>query len=293
MGTIEVTPISPILGAEVRGVDLAAPVDDASFELIRDAFHEHGVLFFKDSAEMEPDVHVDFASRFGPLHTHPAAPTHESNDAIFVIHTHRDSTVSNGNGWHTDVSCDEEPPLGTMLQLNLLPPNGGDTLFACMASAYDALSQTMKDFLAPLTALHESEHVYRGRYAERGVDDTGKVYPSAEHPIVRTHPETGRQALYVNRGFTTKIPSLSSHESTAVLAMLLDHCAKAEFQVRHRWDRHDVAFWDNRRLQHFAMWDYWPHERKGHRVTVKGDRPFHRSDGVSAEPLKRISDGHF
>ena len=293
MGTIEVTAVSPILGAEVRGVDLASPVDDASFELIRDAFHDHGVLFFKGSGPIEPDVHVAFASRFGPLHTHPAAPTHEANDAIFVIHTHRDSKVSNGNGWHTDVSCDEEPPLGTMLQLHLLPPNGGDTLFACMAAAYEVLSQTMKDFLAPLTALHESEHVYRGRYSDRGVDDTGKVYPNAEHPVVRTHPVTGRQALYVNRGFTTRIPSLSAYESKAVLAMLFDHCAKPEFQVRHRWDKYDVVFWDNRRLQHFAMWDYWPNERKGHRVTVKGDRPFHREDGVSAEPLTTVSDGHF
>lgn len=293
MSTIDVTPISPVLGAEVRGVDLSAPVDDPLFDKIRDAFHEHGVLFFKDSGPMDPDVQVEFASRFGPLHRHPAAPTLEANDAIFVIHTHRDSKVSNGNGWHTDVSCDEEPPLGTMLQLHLLPPSGGDTLFACMGAAYDSLSQTMKDFLAPLTALHESEHVYRGRYADRGVDDAGKVYPSAEHPIVRTHPETGRQTLYVNRGFTTRIPSLSLHESKAVLSMLLDHCERSEFQVRHRWEKNDVAFWDNRRVQHFAMWDYWPHERKGHRVTVKGDRPFHRTDGMSGEALKRVSDGHF
>ncbi len=293
MTGITVTPVSPVVGAEVRGVDLASPISDDTFAEVLGAFHEHGVLFFKDSGPIEPETQVAFASRLGPLHTHPAAPTLEGHDAIFVIHTHKDSRVSNGNGWHSDVSCDEEPPLGTMLQLHQLPPAGGDTLFACMAAAYDALSGPMKNFVSELTALHSSEHVYRGRYADRGVDDTDKVYPEAEHPVVRTHPVTGRQALYVNRGFTTKVLGLSPHESRSMLHMLFEHCERNEFQVRHRWDVNDVVLWDNRRLQHFAMWDYWPHERKGHRVTVKGDRPFHRAGGEPRSSTLRVSSGQF
>lgn len=293
MTTMHVTPISPVLGADVRGVDLAGSVTDEVFEGVLDAFHRHGVLFFKDCGLIDPSTQVEFGSRFGPLHTHPAAPTLDGHDAIFVIHADKNSKVANGNGWHTDVSCDEEPPLATMLQLRQLPPSGGDTLFACMASAYDALSGPMKKFLAGLSATHDSEHVYRGRYADRGVDDTEKVFPKSVHPIVRTHPVTERQTLYVNRGFTTEIVGLEAAESRAMLNLLFEHCARPEFQIRHRWDLYDVALWDNRRLQHFAMWDYWPNERMGHRVTIKGDRPFFRPDGGSAPSEMRISEGHF
>jgi taurine dioxygenase len=127
--------------------------------------------------------------------------------------------------------------------------------------------------LAGLTATHGSEHVYRGRYADRGMNDIGKVYPQAVHPIVRTHPETGRKALYVNRTFTTRIDALSPAESEAILGLLFDHSEQIDFQIRFRWERNDVAFWDNRCVMHHAVWDYWPHERKGRRVTIKGDRP--------------------
>lgn len=291
MGEITVRPVSPVLGAEVHGVDLARPVTDEQFAEIHRAFLDHGVLFFKGSGPIEAEVQIAFASRFGPLHRHPAAPTHPDHDEVFVIHTHRDSKVANGNGWHTDVSCDEEPPLATMLQLHVLPPVGGDTLFACMAAAYDALSPRMQGFLCGLTARHSSEHVYRGRYADRGVDDAGRSYPETDHPVVRTHPDTGRQALYVNRGFTTRINELTASESRALLDMLLAHCERQEFQIRHRWEGNDVALWDNRRLQHMAMWDYWPHERKGHRVTVRGDRPFHSPDGVAGDTAVRVSSG--
>jgi taurine dioxygenase len=210
---------------------------------------------------------------FGPLHQHPAAPEMPGQPEIFVIHVHRDSQIANGEFWHSDVSCDEEPPLATMLQIHVLPDSGGDTLFVNMYAAFEALSEPLKQMLSGLTALHGSEHVYRGRYSDRDVDDEGKIYPVASHPIVRTHPETGKQALYVNRTFTTRIEGLSENESDALLTFLFAHCERPDFQIRFRWEKNDVAFWDNRCTLHRAMWDYWPNERKGHRVSIKGDRP--------------------
>ena len=275
--TIEVNRVTPAIGAEVRGIDLRAPLSNRQFDEIHDAFAAYQVLFFRDQEELAPEEQVRFGRMFGDLHTHPAAPTHPEYPEIFVIHTHKDSKIANGNAWHSDVSCDKEPPLGTCLQLHLLPSSGGDTLFASMYAAYDALSDRMKEILAPMTALHQSEHIYRGRYADRGVDDEGKIYPSAEHPIIRTHPVTGKQAIYVNASFTTRIVGLKKKESDALLQFLFTHCARPEFQTRWRWKKNDVIIWDNRCAQHFAIWDYWPEERRGHRVTIAGDRPIHLS----------------
>ena len=192
-------------------------------------------------AEIPPAVHVAIGRMFGELHMHPAAPQMPGYPEVFVIHAHRDSQVANGEFWHSDVSCDEVPPLGTMLQIHVLPEIGGDTLFANMYTAFDALSAPMKRMLEGLTARHESEHVYRGRYSDRGVDDTGRSYPHADHPVVRTHPETGRKALFVNRTFTTRINGLTESESRAVLALLFDHCEQVDFQIRFRWERNDDA----------------------------------------------------
>ncbi len=274
--TIEITPVSPAIGAEIRGVDLREPLSNKQFDEIHDAFAAHQVVFFRGQEELTPEAQVRFGRMFGDLHTHPAAPTHPEHPELFVIHAHKDSKIANGNFWHTDVSCDEQPPLGTALQLHILPKTGGDTLFASMYAAYDALSDRMKEILSSLTALHESEHIYRGRYSDRGVDDAGMEYPSAEHPLIRTHPVTGRQAIYVNQSFTTRILGLKRKESDALLAFLFQHCARPEFQIRWRWQKNDLAFWDNRCTQHFAMWDYWPEERRGHRVTVLGEKPFHK-----------------
>jgi taurine dioxygenase len=146
-------------------------------------------------------------------------------------------------------------------------------MFASMYAAYEALSPRMKEFVTGLTAMHESEHHYRGRYAERGVNDAGKVYPSAEHPLVCTHPETGRRYIFVNTTFTTHIRSIEPAESQTILAFLLRHIENPYFQVRFKWQVNDVAVWDNRCTQHIAIWDYWPHERSGHRVTIKGSAP--------------------
>ena len=147
-------------------------------------------------------------------------------------------------------------------------------MFANMYAAYEALSPPMRDFLAGLTAVHDGEKLYRGRYTS---DDRGRVYPRAEHPVVRTHPVTGRQALFVNSFFTTRIVQLRAEESDALLQFLFRHIETPEFACRFRWEKNSVAFWDNRSAQHHALWDYFPHTRHGYRVTVKGDRPFHRT----------------
>lgn len=273
---LTVTPMSPVLGAEIRGVDLTGEIDDATFAAIRQAFHDHSVIVFRDQATpMTPEVQVTFARRFGDLHRHPAAPLEGAEGAIFVIHAHRDSKVANGNGWHSDVSSEAEPPAATMLQLHLLPEGGGgDTLFSSLEAAYAVLSAESQERLRGLSALHTSEHIYRGRYEERGVDDQGKAYPEHVHPLVRTHPETGRPCLFINRAFTTAIDGLEPAESKELLRRLLNHVERPEFQVRLRWEQNDVAMWDNRCLQHYALWDYWPDERKGNRVTIVGDRPY-------------------
>jgi taurine dioxygenase len=271
--TLLVKPFAPALGAEIRGIDLAAGLDEAAYREVRAALLQFGVLFFKEQSEIPPATQVQIGRMFGELHMHPAAPHMPGHPEVFVIHAHRDSKVANGEFWHSDVSCDEEPPLGTILQIHVLPEIGGDTLFANMYAAYDALSAPMQQMLSGLTAQHESEHVYRGRYADRGVDDRGKVYPEAAHPVIRTHPETGKKAIYVNRTFTRRINELSEEESQALLDFLFDHCERIDFQIRFRWERNDVAFWDNRCVMHRAIWDYWPNERKGRRVTIKGDTP--------------------
>lgn len=270
---ITATPFAPNLGAEIRGVDLSQPITDAQFADIRQAFLDYQVLLFKDQVEIPPEQHIAFGKRFGELHAHPAAPTMDGYPEIFEIHATKDSKIANGEFWHSDVSCDEEPPLGTMLQLHILPPCGGDTLFSNMYSAYDALSAPLRTLVDGLTATHASEHIYKGRYSDRGQSDAEIDCPTAVHPVVRTHPDTGRKALFVNRTFTTRLNELSAAESDAVLEMLFTHCEHINHQIRFRWSLHDMAFWDNRCCMHRAIWDYWPEERKGRRVTIKGDRP--------------------
>jgi len=270
---IEIRPYAPNLGAEVRGITLAHGVSAQEFDEIRKAFLAHQVLFFRDQEEIPPGRHIEFGRMFGELHAHPAAPAMAGYPEIFEIHAHKESKVANGEFWHSDVSCDEIPPLGTMLQLHILPPSGGDTMFSDMYAAWEALSEPMQKMLMGLTATHESAHVYLGRYADRGQDDNKISCPSAVHPIVRTHPETKRQALYINRTFTTRINELSATESRVILEMLFGHCEQIDFQIRFRWSHNDMAFWDNRCCMHRAIWDYWPEERKGRRVTIKGDRP--------------------
>ncbi|MSQ18361.1 MAG: taurine dioxygenase [Betaproteobacteria bacterium] len=270
--TIRIDKLTPIIGAEIAGIDLAKPLSEQQEAEIHRALAENLVIFFRDQ-HLTCQQHLDFGRRFGDLHIHPAAPSEPGIPELMIIHADRESPRANGEGWHTDVSCDAEPPMGSILYIRTCPPHGGDTLFASMYAAYDALSERMKTYLAGMQARHESEHVYRGMFANFGVADKPS-YPSAEHPVVRTHPVTGKKALYVNRGFTRNLIGVPSDESDGMLRYLYEHVENPLFQCRFRWRASSIAFWDNRCVQHRAMWDYWPHTRTGNRVTVAGDRPY-------------------
>jgi taurine dioxygenase len=271
--SIEVRTLTPSIGAEIFGVDLGGAIGNQQFDEIHEALLRHHVIFFRDQ-KMTPEQHKDFGRRFGKLHIHPASNSVlAEHPEILVIKADENSKRVAGEVWHSDVSCDPEPPMGSILYMHQPPANGGgDTMFANMYVAYEKLSDPMKEFLADLTAVHDGEHVYRGRY---GMNDTGKTFPRAEHPVIRTHPETGRKALYVNRGFTTHIKELNRKESDALLGMLFDHAETPEFQCRFKWQQGSVAFWDNRAVIHHAMWDYFPLSRLADRVTICGDRPFY------------------
>jgi len=266
---ITVDKLTPIIGAEIGAVDLRETSNRQMDEIHR-ALAENLVIFFRDQ-HLSPEQHLDFGRKFGDLHIHPAAPSEPGHPELMIIHADKDSFRANGEGWHSDVSCDSEPPMGSILYIRKCPPRGGDTLFANMYAAYEALSDRMKQYLEGLTARHDGEH-YRGQYKNFGIKDK-ESYPSADHPVVRTHPVTGRKALYVNKGFTRYINGLPRDESDGILRYLYEHMANPLFQCRFRWRENSIAFWDNRCVQHHAMWDYWPHTRSGNRVTVKGDRP--------------------
>lgn len=280
--TITVTRLSPHIGAVIQGVDLSKPLGNQQFQEIHDALMESKVIFFRDQ-KLTVDQHKAFGRLFGELHVHPASAGAPKNAAIssldghpeiLVVHADENSTRVAGETWHSDVTCDEAPPMGSLLYMHEVPELGGDTMFADMYQAYETLSEPMKRFLSTLTAVHDGEQIYRGRY---GYDDSKKTYPKAEHPVVRTHPVTGKPLLFVNTNFTAYIKGLKRSESEALLQMLYRHIETPEFHCRFQWKAGSLAFWDNRCTQHKALFDYHPHRRHAHRVTVKGDRTFYRA----------------
>jgi taurine dioxygenase len=269
---IDIKKLTPNCGAEVEGVDLSRPLDVPTVEALINALAEHCVLFFRDQP-MRPEQLKILGNQFGELHVHPAWPrVMEGHPEIMEIYSDENTKRIAGEDWHSDVSCDAEPPLGTILHMLEVPPVGGDTLFASMYAAFESLSDHMQRFLQGMAAVHDGEYVYRGRYED--ADEESKTYPRAEHPVIRTHPVNGRKALFVSRTFTTRIVQLSNSESDAVLRMLFKHIENPEFQCRFQWRPNSVAFWDNRCAQHHALWDYYPHRRRGLRVTIKGDAPY-------------------
>ena len=264
---IRIEPLSPALGAEVSGVDLSGTLDDTLIAELRHAFLTHLVIFFRDQS-LSPDRFLAFARSMGEPSEYPMVKGLDGYPEITEVIKKENERVNFGGVWHSDTTYLEKPPMGTMLLAREVPPVGGDTLFASMYAAYEALSETMKAFLGDLTAEHVSN--YAGTYGDHKPQ---REFPHATHPVIRTHPVTGRKALFVNRGFTRRINGLAPKESTALLDFLFDHAASPAFQCRFQWEANSVAMWDNRCTQHLAIWDYFPETRSGLRVTVTGDRP--------------------
>jgi len=244
------------------------------------------VLFFEDQ-DLTPRQQRDFAAKFGALHVHPLYPQLADLPDVLILDNHAGNPTDN-DAWHTDVTFIDTPPLGALLYARELPPEGGDTMWSSMTAAYRALSPPLRAFLSTLNAEH---NFLRSFSPERKVsvnagqdryDAARREHPPVVHPVIRTHPETGEEGLFVNFGFTTKILGLSGKESRTLLKFLHEHIQQPEFLVRWRWKPNSVAFWDNRCTQHFAVNDYLPHRRVMHRVTIMGDRPYHGTPKAAA-----------
>jgi len=269
LATLTVTALSPHVGAEIGNVDLTKPLTPAQVDGIKEALAQHGVVFFREQP-IDLEMHRRFALHFGELHVHvggegTASKPDEKYPEARRQHFDANSKRVSGEVWHTDQSCAAIPPMASILHQRIVPPTGGDTLFASMYAAYDALSERMKAYLAGLTATHDGAKLF-----DKG---TRTVYPVSSHPVVAVHPWTGRKLLYVNRGQTTHIDGLAPDESAAILEYLFDHIECPEWQMRFHWRENSIAFWDNRCTQHRAIWDYWPHVRSGYRVQIKGTQP--------------------
>lgn len=275
--TIQVAPVSGTLGAEVTGVDLATDLHDGAIAELRAALVEHHVLFFRDQG-LSPARQVAFGRRFGELDVHPFVEGMDDHPEVIEVITEPDDKVNFGGGWHTDVTFLDEPDLGSILYAVEVPSFGGDTLFADQHAAYDSLSATMKGLLDGLVGLHSAGPQYApGGYSTQSRSMRTKNAEGAdrvvEHPLVRTHPESGRKGLYVNRAFTIAISGMRRNESAALLGFLFDLAVSEPFTCRFRWQAGSVAMWDNRSVQHYALHDYKGARRQMRRITIKGDRP--------------------
>ena len=270
--SISIHPVTPVIGAEILGVDLNKPLDEDAFQIIHQALITHQVIFFRDQ-DISVEDQKRLGSLFGELDIHPNDPGLEGHPEVMIIHADEHSQRVAGESWPSAVSCSETPPMGSILRLYEVPETGGDTIFSSMYEAYDTLSSSMKELLGNLTAQHDGGPYYRSVNTRIGRNDGGRGYPTAEHPVIRTHPVSGRKALYVNSMFTQSIVGLPRAESDAILGFLFSHVQDPAFQCRFKWEENSIAFWDNRCTQHYAVWDYFPNIRSGYRVTVIGDRP--------------------
>jgi taurine dioxygenase len=265
-----VGPLAPTIGAEIIGVDLAQTIDDALFADVRRALLEWKVIFLRDQ-EIEPSDQVRFAQQWGDLEEHPFLPAGASADVVRFEKGERMKGYE--NVWHSDVTWRECPALGSILCAREVPEFGGDTLFADMAAAYDDLSADERAEIDGLHAVHDFAPTFGALLDANQMAEMRARFPEVEHPVVRTHPETGRRTLFVNAAFTTRVVGLDADESRALLARLYRQAAVPEFQCRWKWRAGDLAMWDNRAVQHYACSDYAPARRVMERVAVVGDRP--------------------
>jgi len=277
---IDVKPVAGACGAEVSGVDLSQDLDNETFAEIHQAFLDHQVLFFRDQTLTE-DQHKAFGRRFGDLNIHPRYVPLEGHPEIFPIRKDPEDKRIVGESWHHDLTHLPAPPLGSILYALEVPPVGGDTMFASQYAAYDALSDGMKKTLDGMTAVHDnriqSPRIAAARNSERTSklrdDENEEEEPECEHPVIITHPESGRKALFVNRVRTHRFKDMTEEESKPLLGFLFEHSHKPEFTCRFRWEKGSIAFWDNRCLLHKALNDYPGYKRYMNRVTVNGGRP--------------------
>ena len=274
---LTVRPQSPTIGAEVEGVDLRAHLDDAQIADIRQALLDWKVLFFRDQ-DITTEQHLAFARRFGELEVHPFGTNKDGHPEVLAI-THDAEHPGRENGWHSDVTWRLEPSLGSVLRMIEGPEVGGDTLFADMYAAYEGLPQRIKDAVEGRVARHDFARfrvgLQKAGASEDEIAEADAKYPNPHHPVIRTHPETGRKGIYVNAAFTQEIVGMDPDESAELLQVLYRQATFPEYQVRLRWRPNTIAFWDNRSAQHYAVSDYWPQVRRVERVTIAGDTPYY------------------
>jgi taurine dioxygenase len=267
--------LSPCIGTEVHGIDLRCPHDDATFDWLAGLLVERKVLFFRDQ-DISVEEHIQFARGFGDIEVHPFTDNDAEHPEVIQL-ANGEANPPRINVWHSDVTWREAPSLGSILRARVIPSVGGDTLFANMEAAYDSLDDAMKERLEPLNAIHDNEVFLRGMERRGATDDQIAAkraeFPPVRHPVVRTHPISGRKSLYVNRVFTRTIDGMDEAEAKELLSQLYLTAWVPDVQCRFRWREDSLAFWDNRASQHYAAADYWPAERIMERVTVIGDRP--------------------
>lgn len=273
---LEILPIAGALGAEIHGIDLANDLGREDLECLRNLLNEHEVIFFRDQ-DISPARQKALALAFGPLQTHPAYDTVEGFPEITILESTPDKPTKI-EVWHSDMTFRQHPPMGTVLKSVIVPPRGGDTLWSSMTAAYNGLSPHMQTFLEGLTAVHDFSHGFRESLAEPGgqerLAEAVAANPPVQHPVIRTHPETGKRVIFVNALFTTHIQGVTPAESRAILSFLFEHITTAEYTCRFKWQPNSIAIWDNRSTQHKPINDYFPAPRRLQRITIDGDKPY-------------------
>jgi len=274
---MQIQPVSDSLGAKVSGVDLSRPLDEATLKDLRRAHAQHGVLFFRDQALSSED-HVRFAESWGEININRFFTPVDGHPKVAEVRKEPEQKINIGGGWHTDHSYDQIPALGSILLALEVPETGGDTLFAGMYAAWEALSDGLKETLSGMNAVHSSRHVFGDgaitkQFAEldERLGNAEAATQDAVHPVAITHPQSGRKALYVNPGFTLRFEGWSGEESAPLLKYLYRHATKPEFTYRFRWKSGSIAFWDNRSTWHYALNDYPGRRRLMHRITLEGE----------------------
>ena len=266
-----VTPVGATIGAEISGVDLTGELDDDLIAELRRALLAYKVVFFRGQP-LTPEGHIALARRFGELEIHPFISANQDHPELVRFEKSAD-VGGYENGWHSDVSWRSCPSMGAMLHAISVPPSGGDTLFADMAAIYDGLSDDLRQRVDDLVAVHDFVRAFGHNVDEDARAEMREQYPPVRHPVIRTHPETGRRLVYVNRFFVDHIEGLDEAASVALVDELCAAADQPEYQCRFRWEEDSVAFWDNRAVQHYACSDYWPDVRIMERASVIGDEP--------------------